>query len=158
MLFLGEVCRLRMLKYYNCKHNYYKHLESDLNAQSCLYFQDLKSSKLLSSLLGRPNTVYAKYIIMIHSFRSTYQRCPRGSHHRCSPRKGVLRNFSKFTGKHLFQCLFLKKLAGLRAASLLQKRLWRRCFPENFTKFLRTPFHKKHLWWLLLVFYTKRCL
>ena len=29
-------------------------------------------------------------------------------------RKGVLRNFAKFTGKHLCQSLFLNKVAGLR--------------------------------------------
>ena len=34
--------------------------------------------------------------------------------HRCSVRKGVLRNFEKFTGKHLCQSLFLNKVAGLR--------------------------------------------
>ena len=28
--------------------------------------------------------------------------------------KGVLRNFAKFTGKHLCQCLFFNKVAGLR--------------------------------------------
>ena len=38
----------------------------------------------------------------------------------------------------------------LRAATLLRKRLWRRCFPENFVKFLKTRFLTKHLWWLLL--------
>ena len=30
-----------------------------------------------------------------------------------SVRKGVLRNFSKFAGKHLCQSLFFKKVAGL---------------------------------------------
>ena len=40
----------------------------------------------------------------------------RSSHRRCSVRKGALRNFAKFTGKHL----------------------WHRCF-VNFAKFLRTP-------------------
>ena len=35
--------------------------------------------------------------------------------------------------------------------SLLKKRLWNRCFPVNFTKFLRTPCLTKHLRWLLLV-------
>ena len=30
----------------------------------------------------------------------------RSSHQRCSVRKGVLRNFTKFTGKHLSQSLF----------------------------------------------------
>ena len=32
------------------------------------------------------------------------------------------------------------KVAGLRPATLLKKRLWHRCFPVNFAKFLRTPF------------------
>ena len=56
-------------------------------------------------------------------------------------RKGVLRKFAKFTGKHLCQSLFLKK------------RLWHRhrCFPLNFVKFLKTHFLKEHLWWLLLL-------
>ena len=57
-------------------------------------------------------------------------------------KKGVLRNFAKFTGKHLCQ--------SLRPATLLKKRLWHRCFPVNFVKFLRTPFFTEHLWCLLL--------
>ena len=32
-------------------------------------------------------------------------------------RKGVLRNFAKFTGKHLCQSLFLNKVAGLKPRS-----------------------------------------
>ena len=65
-------------------------------------------------------------------------------------KKGVLRNFAKFTGKHLCHSLFLNKVAGLRPATLLKKRLWHRCFPVNLVKFLRTPFFIEHLWWLLL--------
>ena len=38
----------------------------------------------------------------------------RSSHRRCSVRKGVLRNFAKFTGKHLCQSLFFNKVAGLQ--------------------------------------------
>ena len=53
-------------------------------------------------------------------------------------KKGILRSFTKFTGKHL------------KPATLLKKRLWHRCFPVNSVKFLRTPFYKEHLWWLLL--------
>ena len=64
----------------------------------------------------------------------------------------VLRNFAKFTGKHLFQILFFDKIAGLRPATLLKKKLWHRCFPVNFVKFLRTPFLREHLRWLLLFF------
>ena len=36
----------------------------------------------------------------------------RSNHQRCSIRKGVLRNFAKFTGKHLYQSLFFSKVAG----------------------------------------------
>ena len=74
----------------------------------------------------------------------------RSSHGRCSVRKGVLRNYAKFTGKHLCQSLFSNKVAGLRLATLLKKRLWHRCFPVNFLKFLRTTFFIEHLCWLLL--------
>ena len=55
-------------------------------------------------------------------------------------RKGVLRNFAKLTGKYKCQSPFFNKVAGLRPATLSKKRLWHRCFPVNFAKFLRTPF------------------
>ena len=38
----------------------------------------------------------------------------RSSPQRCSMEKGVLRNFTKFTGKHLCQSLFVNKVAGLQ--------------------------------------------
>ena len=38
----------------------------------------------------------------------------RSSHWSCYLRKGVLRNFAKFTGKHLCQSLFFNKVAGVR--------------------------------------------
>ena len=53
---------------------------------------------------------------------------------------GVLKNFAKFTEKHLCQSLFLNKVAGLKFATLLKKRLWHRCFLVNFAKFLIAPF------------------
>ena len=61
------------------------------------------------------------------------------SHQRYSIKIGVLKNFVKFTGKHLCQSLFFNKLADLRPITLLKKRIWHRCFPVDFTKFLRTP-------------------
>ena len=57
-------------------------------------------------------------------------------------KKGVLRNFTKFTGKHLCQ--------SLRPATLLNTRLWHRCFTVNFAKFLSTPFLQKTSGRLLL--------
>ena len=71
------------------------------------------------------------------------------SHHRCAVKIGVLRNSTKFTGKHLRQSLFFNKVSGLSPATLFKKRLCHRCFPVNLVKFLRTPFYIEQLWWLL---------
>ena len=80
--------------------------------------------------------------------------CLKGNKQKQPPevfcKKGVLKNFAKFKGKHLCQSLFFNKVAGPRPAPLLKKRLWHRCFPVNFAKFLRIPFLTEHLWWLLL--------
>ena len=69
----------------------------------------------------------------------------RSSHRRWSVTKGDLRDFAKLTGKHLCQGLFFNKVASLRPATLLKKRLWHRCFPVKFSKVLRTPFVTEHV-------------
>ena len=38
-------------------------------------------------------------------------------------KKGVLKNFAKFTGKNLCESLFFDKVAGLESETLLKKRL-----------------------------------
>ena len=80
-------------------------------------------------------------------FAITVQMKTRSSHQRCSVRKGILRNFAKFTGKHLCQVLFYNEVADLQPqpATLLKKKLWRRYFPMNFAIFPRTPFHRTPL-------------
>ena len=65
---------------------------------------------------------------------------------------GVLKNFAKFTGKHLCQGHLFNKVAGLRPPTLLKRILWEGVFLWIFVKFLRTPFLKEHLWWLLSTF------
>ena len=67
----------------------------------------------------------------------------RGSRPKVFCKKGVLRNFAKFTGKHLRQSLFFNEVAGMRPAILLKKTLSHRCFPVNFAKFLEHLFPKK---------------
>ena len=59
---------------------------------------------------------------------------------RCSVRTVVLRNFTKFIGKHLRPegCNFIKKEALAQA------------FPCDFVKFLKTPFPTEHLWAIVL--------
>ena len=66
-------------------------------------------------------------------------------------KKGVLRNFAKFTRNTCARVSFLIKLQA-RPANLLKKRLWHRCFPVNFAKFLRTAFLTEYLSRLLLSF------
>ena len=46
----------------------------------------------------------------------------------------------------------------LKLATLLKNRLWHRCFPVNFPKFLRTPFLTEHCQWLLLIHYISTAL
>ena len=55
-------------------------------------------------------------------------------------KKDALRNSTKFTGKQL----------RARVSFLLKKRLWNRCFPVNFVKFLRTTFSQNTSGRLLL--------
>ena len=54
-------------------------------------------------------------------FAIIIQMTTRSSHQRCSVRKDVLRNFAKFTGKHLRQVLFYNKVAGPESATLLKR-------------------------------------
>ena len=58
--------------------------------------------------------------------------------------------YTKCTGKHLCQSLFLRKLQASGRPATLLKRFWHRCFSVNFVKLLRTLFYIEHLWWLLL--------
>ena len=65
----------------------------------------------------------------------------------------LLKNFAKFTGKHLCWSLFLIKLQA--SGNFIKKRIQHRRFPLNIEKFLRTAFFIEHLWWLLLQFIRK---
>ena len=55
---------------------------------------------------------------------------------------------------------FFKKVAGWSLQLYLKKRLWHRCFPVNFAKFLRTPFSQNTSEQMLLIIWktNKSCL
>ena len=57
------------------------------------------------------------------------------SSHRCSVKKGILKNFANFTGKH--KCWSL-----LQARNFIKKKLQHWCFPVKFAKILRTSILK----------------
>ena len=54
-------------------------------------------------------------------YDGTFLQRYKSSHRRSSVKKGVLRIFAKFTGKHLCHGLFLNKVAGLKPATLLKR-------------------------------------
>ena len=60
----------------------------------------------------------------------------KSSHQRCSVKKGVLRNLSKFKAKYLFQSLFFNKVAGLRpkACNFIEKKTLVQVFSCEFSK------------------------
>ena len=60
-------------------------------------------------------------------------------------KKSALKNFTKFTGKHLCQSLVFNIVTRLRPLILLEKRLRHRCFPVHFARFLKTHFFRTPL-------------
>ena len=75
------------------------------------------------------------FVLIPLTFQKTLLATRRSSHPEVSHKKGVIRNFAKFTGKHLWQslpetCNFIKK--------------------ETLPQVWRTPFFIEHLCWLLL--------
>ena len=61
-------------------------------------------------------------------------------------KKGVLKNFAKFTRKHLCQSLSFNKVAGLRPATLSKKRFCHRWFTCEFSAFFMNIIFTEHLW------------
>ena len=68
-------------------------------------------------------------------------------------RKGVVRNFAKFTGKHLCQSLFFIKVAS--ACNLIKKETLAQVFSCAFCEISKNTFFTEHFQWLLL--YEDRC-
>ena len=74
----------------------------------------------------------------------------RSSHLRCSLRKDVLRNFAKFTRKHLCQSLFFNKLPNI-----LKRHVWN-CKKSNWKIYYIATSHAKVDWRLIDV-QTSQC-
>ena len=86
-------------------------------------------------------------------------------------KKDVLRNFAKFTGKHLCQRLFLNKVAGLRpkACNFIKKKFLAQVFSCEFCEISKnTFFHRTPLvdasercrsfsYFLLQLFFSQYC-
>ena len=84
----------------------------------------------------------------------------RSSHRRCSVRKGVLRNFAKFAGKHLCQSLFVNKVAGLKFCEISKNTFFTeklRATASAYTIICNGSFKKRSFLWLWCNASSKRC-
>ena len=77
-------------------------------------------------------------------------------------KKGVLRNFAKFAGKHLCQSLIFNKVVGVslffnflisfqpQACNFVKKETLAQVFSCEFCEICKNLFFIEQLWWLLL--------
>ena len=78
---------------------------------------------ILHSNKKEASNVFQKFVFYLFhyiSFSQVHLIRVRSSHPEVFCKKGVLRNFAKFTGKHLFKSLFFDKNAGLGKVTLLK--------------------------------------
>ena len=73
-----------------------------------------------------------------------FQRFFRSSQQRCSMEKGVLRNFSKFRGKHLCQSLFFNKVTDL-GCNFIKKETLAQVFCCDFWEISKNNVFTEHI-------------
>ena len=93
----------------------------------------------------RPTNKLSQMILNSQSFAKKF-RYAEAVVQRCSVKMVFLEISQNSQENTCARVSFFKKVAGLRPATLLKKRLCHRCFPVNLAKFLRTPFSIEHLW------------
>ena len=97
--------------------------------------------KYMHKMCAKKHSTNAFLLYLLNCSSKKYQSSTyRRNHRRCSVRKGVLRNFAKFTGKHLYQSLFFNK-----AATLLKKAFGTGVFQWILRNFSEHVFYKKPL-------------
>ena len=72
-----------------------------------------------------------------------------------SCKKGVLKNFSKFTGKHLCQILVLKKLQSL-ACNFIKKEILTQAFSCEFCEISKNTFFYRNICGRLRLFWSEK--
>ena len=64
-------------------------------------------------MVSQNSTTFTNVATIVKINRISMQNLFRSNHWRSSVKKGVLKNFAKFTGKYLCQSLSFNKVAGL---------------------------------------------
>ena len=80
---------------------------------------------------------YDKYFMRFSYLATCFTSLDRSSHRRCSVRKGVLRNFAKYTGKRLCPGLFFNKDA---ACNFIKKETLAQVFSYEFCEISKNNF------------------
>ena len=138
-----------------------------LRTDSFLLFWLFRSSKLWASnnfnpiIMGQSSPSNfagpAVYFVLLDAFwlcfTSILLITIRSSHQRCFVKKVFLEISQNSQESTCARTSFSIKLQAAAPATLLKKRLWHRCFPMNFAKFLRTPFSQNTPGWLLLYYF-----
>ena len=87
----------------------------------------------------RPDCRFTDSFTYILDLPKIWIKIIRSSRQEVFCKKGALRNFSKFTGKHLCQSLFFSKIAGFRPETLAQVFSCEFCKTSKNTFSYRTP-------------------
>ena len=135
-----------------CRNHIYHFLTEDFSCEVVGYFLNEKGCFYINSIVLYDYDKNGARLLRNVSWIST-ETFLMGNHvilFKCSRSQmfykiGILKNFVKFTGRHLSRSLIFNKAASLRNATLLKKRLQHRCFPVNFAKLLKTPLFTEHL-------------
>ena len=88
--------------------------------------------------------IFPNFVLMQHIVVQKLVKA-RSSHQRCSLRKCILRNFGKFTGKHLCQSFYFNKVAGL-TCNFIKIETLAQVFSCEFSKIFKNNFFTEYFW------------
>ena len=94
-----------------------------------LYVPNNSMQRIKLTLCSKLYLIYYVYLVAtVKKAQCNY----RSSRPEVFCKKGVLKNFTKFTGKHLYQSLFFNKVAGLKPPAQV--------FPCEFSEVFKNSF------------------
>ena len=120
--------------YFPCyfSHIFSVFVETDFTLVMAMKRKSESLIRMISLLSGTILTLWSWFVQKVGFYSS--------SHQSCSIKKGVLRNFAKFTKKHLRQSLFFNKVAGLK------KRDSDSVFSCEYCELSKNTIFTEHLW------------
>ena len=108
----------------------------------CIFIWHSHDLSLFLSLQIK-HSLFCRRILSSNYFETNYQIIRnKSSHWRCSVEKGVLRNFAKFTGKHLCQGPFFSRS---EAGNFIKKEIVAQVFSCKFCEISKNTFSTEYL-------------